>query len=69
MWTIEQVTPGEKPVPVPFYGSRAEAEAEVRRLNSGGKIEVKALAARPRKRQAKGRRHPAEKSNRSKSGA
>jgi hypothetical protein len=39
-WTIEEVTPGEKPVPIPFYGSRSEVEAELTRLNTGGEIAV-----------------------------
>ena len=63
MWTIDRVTPGEKPLPVPFYGSRSEVEAELRRLNGGGEIEAKAPTARPRKRQATARRSPADKSN------
>jgi hypothetical protein len=37
-WTIEQITPGERPVPVAFHGPKAEVEAEVIRLNAGGKI-------------------------------
>jgi hypothetical protein len=40
-WTIEQVTPGEKPIPIPFFGIRSEVEAEVTRLNAGGEIAVK----------------------------
>ena len=44
-WTIEQVVPGEKPVPIPFFGKRAAAEAEVNRLNSGGAIHEKRLMA------------------------
>ena len=35
-WTIERVTPGERPVPLPFYGTRAEAEAEISRLSLHG---------------------------------
>jgi hypothetical protein len=36
-WTIEEVIPGEKPIPLPFIGTRAEAEAELSRLNLYGK--------------------------------
>src|SRR3954462_3219712 len=32
-WGIERVVPGERPVLLDFYGRRAEAEAEVSRLN------------------------------------
>jgi hypothetical protein len=35
-WTIERVVPGEKPVPIPFYGKRADVEAEINRLSGGG---------------------------------
>jgi hypothetical protein len=41
-WTIEQIIPGEKPVPVPYFGRRTEVEAEIIRWNGGGKIEPKA---------------------------
>jgi hypothetical protein len=37
-WTIEQITPGERPIPVAFIGPKAEVEAEVLRLNAGGEI-------------------------------
>ena len=36
-WTIEEVIPGERPIPLPFIGTRAEAEAELSRLNLYGK--------------------------------
>ena len=36
-WTIEEVIPGEPPVPLPFFGTRAEAEAEASRLNLHGR--------------------------------
>jgi hypothetical protein len=36
-WTIEEVIPGEQPVPIPFFGTRAEAEAEASRLNLYGR--------------------------------
>lgn len=42
-WTIEEVTPGEKPIPIPVYGSRSEVAAELSRLNTGGEIAVKIL--------------------------
>jgi hypothetical protein len=32
-WVIEEVVPGEKPIQISFFGSRAAAEAEVRRLS------------------------------------
>ncbi len=37
-WTIEQITPGERPVPVDFYGRKADVEAEIHRLNAGGEV-------------------------------
>jgi hypothetical protein len=37
-WTIEQITPGEKPVPIDFYGRKYEVEAEISRLNAGGEV-------------------------------
>ena len=37
-WTIEQITPGERPVPIAFFGRKPEVEAEIRRLNAGGEI-------------------------------
>jgi hypothetical protein len=37
-WTIEQITPGERPVSIAFHGPKAEVEAEVIRLNAGGGI-------------------------------
>jgi hypothetical protein len=43
IWTVEEVTPGEKPVPIPFYGSRSEVEAELTRLNAGGEIVAKVV--------------------------
>jgi hypothetical protein len=36
-WTIVEIVPGEKPVPVPFFGRRAEAESEAHRLNLYGR--------------------------------
>ena len=36
-WTIEEVIPGERPIPLPFIGTRAEAEVELSRLNLYGK--------------------------------
>ena len=36
-WTIEEVIPGEQPVPIPFFGTRAEVEAEASRLNLYGR--------------------------------
>jgi hypothetical protein len=36
-WTIEEVIPGEKPIPVTFFGTRGAAEAEARRLALYGK--------------------------------
>lgn len=36
-WTIEEVIPGEKPIRLPFIGTRAQAEAELSRLNLYGK--------------------------------
>ena len=36
-WTIVEIVPGERPVPVPFFGRRAEAEAEAHRLNLYGR--------------------------------
>jgi hypothetical protein len=35
-WTIEKVTPGDPPVRLPFYGTKAEAAAEAHRLNLYG---------------------------------
>ena len=31
-WTIEQIIPGERPIPIVFYGSKAKVEAEITRL-------------------------------------
>jgi hypothetical protein len=31
-WTIEEVTPGEKPIPISFYGTKAQAAQEASRL-------------------------------------
>ena len=31
-WTIERIIPGEKPIPIAFYGSRPMVEAEIMRL-------------------------------------
>jgi hypothetical protein len=49
-WTIEQVTPGEKPILISFFGRKSEAEAEVHRLNAGGKVEAKTPVTGRRKR-------------------
>jgi hypothetical protein len=49
-WTIEQITPGERPVPVAFYGPRGDVEAEVFRLNAGGKVREKMIAPASRHR-------------------
>jgi hypothetical protein len=35
-WTIMETVPGEKPIPVPFFGRRTDAEAEAHRLNLSG---------------------------------
>jgi hypothetical protein len=40
-WTIEEVTPGEKPNPLAVFGSRASIEAEVHRLNRAGRFPAK----------------------------
>jgi hypothetical protein len=39
-WTIVEVVPGEKPIPVHFFGRKGEAESEAHRLNLYGR-EVK----------------------------
>jgi hypothetical protein len=44
-WTIEEIVPGEKPIPVFFFRSRAEAEAEARRLNLYGRGEGQVIGA------------------------
>ena len=36
-WTIEEVVPGERPIPVSFFGRKVEAEAEAHRLNLYGR--------------------------------
>jgi hypothetical protein len=36
LWTIEEVTPGEKPVQLDFLGTAREAAEEARRLNLYG---------------------------------
>jgi hypothetical protein len=37
-WSIQQMLPGERPIPVPFFGRRSDAGAAVYRLNGGGKV-------------------------------
>ena len=32
-WTIERIIPGEKPIPIIFYGSKPMVEAEMTRLH------------------------------------
>jgi hypothetical protein len=53
-WTIVEVVPGEKPVPVPFFGRRTEAEAEASKLNLYGR--GGASAAKPVRRARAGAR-------------
>jgi|HubBroStandDraft_2_1064218.scaffolds.fasta_scaffold1650922_1 hypothetical protein len=36
-WSIVEIVPGEKPIPVSFFGRKAEAEAEAHRLNLYGR--------------------------------
>jgi len=53
-WTIVEIVPGEKPVPVPYFGRRAEAEAEAHRLNLyglGGSSAIKPAGRARGKRQ------------------
>ena len=54
-WTIEQVTPGEKPVPIPLYGGRSEVEAELHRLNTGGKVTHQTTAPSRRTKRVRGK--------------
>jgi hypothetical protein len=39
-WTIEKVVPGEKPMLISFFRSRAAATAEAHRLNLYGRGEL-----------------------------
>ena len=39
-WSIEEVSPGEKPVPYPFLGTRKEAESVASQLNLFGRSEL-----------------------------
>ena len=48
-WTIEQITPGERPVPIAFHGTKVQVEAEVIRLNAGGEIVEKSPSSMRRK--------------------
>jgi hypothetical protein len=48
-WTIMEIVPGEKPIPVPFFGRRAEAEAEAHRLNLYGRSGIPAIKPRGRR--------------------
>jgi hypothetical protein len=52
-WTIEEVTPGEKPIPIPFFGTRAAAEAELRRLALYGKGTEAVATKSPKRRPVK----------------
>lgn len=47
-WTIERVTPGEKPIQIPFHGTRTEAEAEISRLSLYGEKDKEAPVATKR---------------------
>jgi hypothetical protein len=50
-WTIMEIVPGEKPVPVPFFGRRTDAEAEAHRLNLYGRGAISATkSGRKRKK-------------------
>jgi hypothetical protein len=45
-WTVVEIVPGEKPVPVSFFRSKNAALAEARRLNLYGQGEAKSQKRR-----------------------
>ena len=48
-WTIVEIVPGEKPVPIPFFGRKTEAEAEAHKLNLYGRRGGSAVKPRGRR--------------------
>jgi hypothetical protein len=50
-WTIMEIVPGEKPIPVPFFGRKTDAQAEARRLTLfGGRPTAATNSGRKRKK-------------------